>query len=310
MRSPFGSKIKITQKFGVNAEYYAKFGLKGHEGLDCVPTGTNWEVRSLADGVVVNESDDPRSGAYGIWLTVWHPTIKKATQYCHLKENYIEPGDKVTAGQKIGTMGTTGNSTGPHLHLNVFDVDSNGVRLNKNNGYNGGIDPEPFLDSLATDATLEESATTVTVLASEWDGMRKDRDNHYNDKMAMFKELGYDTKFDLTVSVERIKGLLVVEKSAGEKESQNKELTQKVSDLTNKLAYAISEHTVAVDSFQTSINEMQQKLDELKSLKEKYIELELEAVELRKDVNAGKSGWDMFKRGIEKMIDEYKIIRR
>lgn len=148
--TPFNSKYKITQAFGVNADYYKQFGLSGHEGIDLIPTGSVWDVYSLTDGVVVNETDDPRSGAYGIWLTVWCPSKKIALQYCHLKENYVKSGDKVTQGQKLGVMGSTGNSTGPHLHLNQFNVDETGVRLNRNNGFNGGVDPLPLLESGAT----------------------------------------------------------------------------------------------------------------------------------------------------------------
>ena len=39
--------------------------------------------------------------------------------YCHQTSIGVQPGDKVTSGQQIGTLGSTGNSTGPHLHLEV-----------------------------------------------------------------------------------------------------------------------------------------------------------------------------------------------
>ena len=145
MRSPFRSKFKITQKFGVNSAYYRRFGLRGHEGIDLIPTGRSWDILCLEDGIVVRDEDNPRSGAYGVYCTVWHSSIKKATQYCHLKENFVEIGDRVKKGQRIGIMGATGNVTGAHLHLNLFEVDENGYRLNRNNGYLGGIDPLPWL---------------------------------------------------------------------------------------------------------------------------------------------------------------------
>lgn len=177
MRSPFRSKPRITQAFGARPEYYGQFNLKGHEGLDCVPTGTVWDVLALEDGIVVNESDDPRSGAYGIWVTIWHPSIKKATQYCHLQSNYVSGGDKITKGQRIGTMGTTGNSSGAHLHLNLYDVDQNGVRLNRNNGYNGGIDPLPWLESLDSETPVESPDAS---LQRQLDETRADRDKNWN----------------------------------------------------------------------------------------------------------------------------------
>lgn len=148
--SPFRSKFKITQQFGVNVSYYSQFGLKGHEGIDLIPTGSVWDVLSLEDGVVVLDDDvvgSVSTDPYGKIVTVWHPSIKKATMYCHLSENFVSLGQIVKKGDRLGTMGSTGNSSGAHLHLNLFNVDDNGVRLNRNNGYLGGIDPLPFLES-------------------------------------------------------------------------------------------------------------------------------------------------------------------
>lgn len=261
MRSPFGSKIKVTQKFGVNAEYYAKFGLKGHEGLDCIPTGTSWDVRALADGVVVNESDDPRSGAYGIWLTLWHPTLKKATQYCHLKENYIKPGDKVIAGQKIGTMGNTGNSTGPHLHLNVFEVDSNGVRLNKSNGYNGGIDPEPFLASLSSEPDLEPEANTLSILKSQFEELVR--------KATITDKVGEILKkeINLDVIVGELQRLVKLEDQIVEKDRKITELQAAHDDLHARLASVTAKHVALADlheETQAKLLEATQSADNLK----------------------------------------------
>src|SRR3990167_2594437 len=146
MRQLFRSKFKITQEYGVNYDYYKKFGLKGHEGIDLIPTGTVWDVLCLEDGVVVKDEDNPRSGNYGNYITVWCNKINKATQYCHLKENYVDYGQLVKRGDKLGLMGATGNVTGAHLHLNLFITDANGIRQNKNNGYLGGIDPFTFLN--------------------------------------------------------------------------------------------------------------------------------------------------------------------
>lgn len=133
--------------FGVNSSYYGKFGLKGHEGIDCVPTANDWTVISLDDGVVVRDEDNARSGAYGVYLTIWNKEAKRAFQYCHLEKNVLGVGDIVRAGDVLGKMGSTGNSTGAHLHLNMFLTDENGIRQNRDNGYLGGVDPLPFLES-------------------------------------------------------------------------------------------------------------------------------------------------------------------
>lgn len=176
----FSGGYRITQIFGARPDYYDDFGLKGHEGLDVAPKTSDWNVCAVADGVVVKDEDSPRSGAYGIYLTIWHPKLKKATQYCHLEFNSVNINDQIKAGQSVGKMGSTGNSTGPHLHLNVYDVDDNGVRLNKNNGYNGGIDPLPFINKLeAEGGSMPVTGGTVNITnakfselvqkATQWD---------------------------------------------------------------------------------------------------------------------------------------------
>lgn len=148
MRKVFNSPFTITQAFGARPAYYSQFGLAGHEGIDLVPHGSDFRVLCLADGIVVADDDiagDPRTDAYGINVTVWHPELNKATRYCHLETNYVVLNQPVSAGITLGVMGATGNVEGAHLHLNLYQTDANGVRLNTNNGYNGGIDPLPFL---------------------------------------------------------------------------------------------------------------------------------------------------------------------
>lgn len=156
MRKLFRSQFKVTQGFGVNPEYYKQFGLKAHEGIDLIPTGTVWDVFALEDGIVVKDEDNARSGAYGKYVTIWSPTIKKATQYCHLASNSVSNGQQIKKGDVIGVMGATGNTTGAHVHLNLFQTDDNGVRLNKDNGYLGGVDPLPFLNEVTEASDQQE----------------------------------------------------------------------------------------------------------------------------------------------------------
>ena len=56
-----------------------------------------------------------------------------ATVYAHCKKIYVKQGDNITQGQAIGEVGSTGNSTGPHLHFEV----------KKENRY---VDPDLILD--------------------------------------------------------------------------------------------------------------------------------------------------------------------
>ena len=72
----------------------------------------------------------------------WYVEITHAdhviTRYCHqVRQPAVTVGQSVTAGQVIGWVGTTGNSSGPHLH---FEVHLNGDRLSS-----GAVDPVPFM---------------------------------------------------------------------------------------------------------------------------------------------------------------------
>ena len=174
MKSPFRSAYKITQFFANDPLYYGKFGLKGHEGIDLVPSQGSWDVLALADGVIVRDDDiagDPKADAYGKFVTIWHKSLNKATQYCHLYENIVSEGQEVKLGQKIGLMGQSGNTNGAHLHLNLFETDKNGTRLNITNGYLGGIDPLPFLQESGGEQpvsnTIQDQSDAFIALCTE-----------------------------------------------------------------------------------------------------------------------------------------------
>ena len=166
MRSVFRSKFKVTQGFGVNSDYYKKFGLKAHEGIDLIPTGSVWDILCPEDGVVVRDVDDAPTGKnYGKNFTIWHPNSHRASQYCHLNSNNIKVGDLVKVGQVLGIMGDTGNTQGAHLHLNLFHVDDNGYRLNKDNGFLGGVDPLEWLNEGG------EPSPTIPVLSDVFENL-------------------------------------------------------------------------------------------------------------------------------------------
>lgn len=85
-----------------------------HTGLDfAAPSGT--PIRSVAGGAV---SGVGWAGAYGNRTIVTHKDGTE-TWYCHQLDVGVSVGDNVFAGQVIGRVGSTGNSTGPHMHLEV-----------------------------------------------------------------------------------------------------------------------------------------------------------------------------------------------
>jgi murein DD-endopeptidase MepM/ murein hydrolase activator NlpD len=85
-----------------------------HPGFDlAAPTGTT--VDAAAAGTVTHAGP---AGTYGNLITIKHANGVE-TRYAHLSATSVKEGDHVEAGQPIGAVGTTGYSTGPHLHFEV-----------------------------------------------------------------------------------------------------------------------------------------------------------------------------------------------
>lgn len=98
-----------------------------HSGLDfAAPRGT--PIHAVGAGVVTFSG---RHGAYGNMVEISHVGGYK-TRYAHAHELQVKKGDLVKKGEQIATVGSTGRSTGPHLHLEVY---RNGM----------AIDPARFL---------------------------------------------------------------------------------------------------------------------------------------------------------------------
>lgn len=130
--SEFGSEWKSI--------YY---NMKGHNGDDS-PNRFGAEVRSPVNGIVMTVSDNDK--ALGVYVEI--KTHANGEFYkirlAHFMARAVELGDRVQIGDLVGFVGSTGNSTGSHLHLDVKRCDADGKTLDYDNGYFGAIDPQPF----------------------------------------------------------------------------------------------------------------------------------------------------------------------
>ena len=96
---------------------------RAHEGVDiAAPTGTG--VFAAAEGEVLRTGYDP--AGYGRFIEVRHPN-GMTSLYGHLSRVDVHSGQTVGEGARIGLVGSTGYSTGPHLH---FEVRRNGRHIN------------------------------------------------------------------------------------------------------------------------------------------------------------------------------------
>lgn len=88
-----------------------------HHGLDIGGKITNY-IYASDDGAVTLAAYSGWNGGYGKYVMLDHGSGKK-TLYGHLSKNFVQVGEKIKKGQVIGMMGTTGRSTGVHLHFEI-----------------------------------------------------------------------------------------------------------------------------------------------------------------------------------------------
>jgi murein DD-endopeptidase MepM/ murein hydrolase activator NlpD len=123
----------MSSDFGVRKHPLKKVR-RHHDGIDlAAPVGA--PIRAIADGQVMYA--DPHGG-YGKYIVIRH-TNGFTSHYGHCDKMEVVPGASVVAGQIIGTVGSSGISTGPHLH---FEIRRNG----------DAQDPEKYLPGLADQA--------------------------------------------------------------------------------------------------------------------------------------------------------------
>ena len=111
----------ITSRFGVRSSVRSS----SHTGLD-IAASTGTPIGAAAAGTVTFSG---RKGSYGNMIVITHANGVQ-TYYGHCNALYVSAGTQVSQGQTIASVGSTGNSTGPHLHL---EVRVNGVAYNPQN---------------------------------------------------------------------------------------------------------------------------------------------------------------------------------
>jgi len=116
-RLPLGKPVWsywLTSPFGKRSDpFNAKSAV--HKGVDLASNKGN-KIKTMADGRVIKASV---MNGYGKVIEIDHGNGFK-TKYAHLNAMYVKQGDKVALGQAIGEVGSTGRSTGPHLHYEIL----------------------------------------------------------------------------------------------------------------------------------------------------------------------------------------------
>jgi len=130
----------LTSPFGLRINPITKTGTVQHDGIDIVDANGKQRISdvgiiAIADGVV---TDIHNGNLIGYGVDILHAGNILTRQYHFKYLPTLKVGDKITKGQQVGIMGTTGSSTGIHLH---FAVKENSTKWN-NGCY---VDPELYL---------------------------------------------------------------------------------------------------------------------------------------------------------------------
>lgn len=117
---------RLTAKFGEAPDPFKKGETRNHYGIDiAAPTGT--PIYAPADGFVKDATDsfkgNPKYGNVVLFATEGGVV----TMFSHLDGFNVKAGQKVKKGTQIATVGTTGKSTGPHVHIETY---KSGQRVN------------------------------------------------------------------------------------------------------------------------------------------------------------------------------------
>lgn len=111
-RAPVQSNVPITAQFGEQGENWRE----GHKGVDFAqPEGT--PVASMDGGTVMESGFHPEFGNYVKVQHSWGTSM-----YAHGSRSYVQQGQYIAPGQHIMDVGSTGVSTGPHLHMETTDT--------------------------------------------------------------------------------------------------------------------------------------------------------------------------------------------
>ena len=114
---PQGNESEIAYYIAPISHYIETQGIHGYNGVDlAAPSGT--PLMASADGTVIVAKAGGWNGGYGSYIVIQHDNGSQ-TLYSHMSRVTVSEGQSVSQGQTIGAVGTTGKSTGPHLHFEI-----------------------------------------------------------------------------------------------------------------------------------------------------------------------------------------------
>ena len=152
------TRLKAFYAFGVRKKHPILKIRTMHKGVD-MSTDYGVPVYATGDGVVEKVDQGRRRRGYGRQILINHKFGYK-TRYAHLQKMFVKPGEKVQRGQLIGEVGSTGGSTGPHLHYEVLYLGRNDNPVNYFNRNMTSDEYRQLMDNMKYNSDLETEEGT------------------------------------------------------------------------------------------------------------------------------------------------------
>ena len=163
-----GKQFKVTSPFGWRKDPLGRAAKRHHNGVDLWGAAGTIYIEAFHDGKVLHAGPSKRRkadgsvGGFGYHVVIQHKINGKfyTSCYAHLKEGSlkVKAGQKVTAGTVLGVMGTTGDSTGKHLHWEIWQGKTHGW---SDNG-KGFVSPLDFAEGLIKAEKAAAAAPAAT----------------------------------------------------------------------------------------------------------------------------------------------------
>ena len=144
----------VSQNYGATIfSAFNNYTRPWHNGIDiAAPLGT--PIYAATDGAVLaigNQDTFCANRGFGKFVVTRNKKDAQVLLYAHLHRIRVDAGEKITKGEVIGLVGTTGFATAPHLHFSVFEKEGFEMRNKKGCGPNPegkDVDPVRYLESL------------------------------------------------------------------------------------------------------------------------------------------------------------------
>ena len=110
----------INKNARITSIFWEDRGGRPHRGVDLSASGSNVPLYSMCNGSVILKSYD--ASGFGNYIIMKDNTTGLGFLYAHMSSVNVNVGDNVTIGSQVGIQGSTGSSTGNHLHLEMQDL--------------------------------------------------------------------------------------------------------------------------------------------------------------------------------------------